>query len=234
MRSIRIGGWLKSSFIDFPGLVATVLFFPGCNLCCGFCHNPHLVNGTSGFRVTEEEFRSFLKKRKGIIDGVVLSGGEPTVHCEDALLVSSLARKEGCRVKLDTNGMEPGVIERLSPDYCALDVKTRPADYGTKLGASYPDAADRLVRSIAIARKMGPSAEIRVTAVPGLINREIAREIGKLCRGIYRIFIQPMHRNSPLLDPYYEKVKPIPPAEIEEFRTILARYVTECVVRGAQ
>jgi pyruvate formate lyase activating enzyme len=226
-----VAGWQKNSFIDFPGTVSTVLFFSGCNLACPYCHNPDIVRAGPGANVPSQELWGFLEKRKGLVDGVVLSGGEPTLHADLAQTVPAL-RAIGYRVKLDTNGMLPSVVKALSPDYLALDVKTAPRLYQKLLLSPYGDTRQRLEQSVGMVLGMGENAEVRVTAAPGIVDREIIREIGELVNGVKRVFLQPMRKKGNLLDPEIMKRKMISEEEILVFRDIMAEFVGECKIRG--
>jgi pyruvate formate lyase activating enzyme len=228
---VGVGGWLENSFIDYPGTVAAVLFFSGCNLRCPYCHNPSLARGDFAEQVAPERIRAFLRQRRGLIEGVVLSGGEPTIH---ASLPSSAseARELGYRVKLDTNGLLPEALGLVAPDYLALDIKTRPGLYGPVLGAPYRDVAERLERSVAVARAMGERAEVRVTVAPGCIDDQAVEEIALLVSGVRRVYLQPMTQRHPLLDPAYNTL-PLPSREdLARYREMLGRSVGECSVRG--
>ncbi|HAJ80497.1 MAG TPA: anaerobic ribonucleoside-triphosphate reductase activating protein, partial [Fibrobacteres bacterium] len=105
-----ITGWLKNSFIDFPGTVSTVLFFSGCNLRCPYCHNPQIVTNAFLPQIPLQEILDFFQHRKGLINGVVLSGGEPAMH-ETAQSIAAHARSMEYTVKLDTNGLLPEKIK---------------------------------------------------------------------------------------------------------------------------
>jgi pyruvate formate lyase activating enzyme len=224
-------GWQKNSFIDYPGTVATVLFFSGCNLACPYCHNPHVVNASQSQALASDDIWEFLEKRKGMIEGVVLSGGEPTLHA--CILAAAPAMKRlGYRVKLDTNGLQPEVAAALAPDYLALDVKTSPRLYGPLLSSPYGDTRQRLCRSIDMVRALGDNAEVRITVAPGIVDREIIREVGGLIRGVNRVFLQPMMKKGPLLDPAIAEKEPVPAQEIALFRDILSEFVGQCTVRG--
>ena len=233
MRSILAGvaGWQKNSFIDFPGTVSTVLFFSGCNLKCPYCHNPHIVKAGPDGGISSDDIWDLLEKRKKIIEGVVLSGGEPTLHACLAYAVPDI-KQLGFRVKLDTNGMLPEKITSLLPDYLALDVKTAPRLYRKLLFSPYADAEQRIARSVGIARDMGDKAEIRITVAPGIVGRSIIREIGELINGVKKVFLQPMQKKRELLDPEIMKEEMIPAKEISLYRDILSEFVGECVVRG--
>jgi pyruvate formate lyase activating enzyme len=228
-----VAGWIKNSFIDFPGTVSTVLFFSGCNLRCPYCHNPHLLHDGPLPDIPLRKIVDFLEKRRGIITGVVLSGGEPTLHATAANIADTV-REMGCAVKLDTNGMLPEKIPEIKPDYLALDVKTLPALYGRMLKAPYADAGERLKESLAIARGMNESAEIRITIAPGIINKQIVEELGPMMSGIKKVYLQPMQTKVPLLDPAIAEAPQIPGKEISLYREILSRFVGKCEIRGEE
>jgi pyruvate formate lyase activating enzyme len=231
-RFTGVAGWQKNSFIDFPGTVSTVLFFSGCNLKCPYCHNPDIVKTGPHGGISPDDIWDFLEKRKGMIEGVVLSGGEPTLHACLADAVPAI-KHLGFRVKLDTNGMLPGKITSLSPDYLALDVKTAPRLYRELLASPYDDTEQRLFRSVGIAREMGDAAEIRITVAPGIVDREIINEIGELVYGVKKVFLQPMQKKRDLLDPTIMEREMVSASEIALYRDILSEFVGECVIRGA-
>jgi pyruvate formate lyase activating enzyme len=139
---MNIGGYIKSSLIDFPGTISCVVFTQGCNFHCPYCHNPDLVPMNRGKNelISSDSVFSFLERRKGLLDGVVVSGGEPTLQKG---LVDFLRRVKamGFRVKLDTNGSRPQVLRVLFAenlvDYVAMDIKTSPDRYA-------PDLWDRV------------------------------------------------------------------------------------------
>jgi len=122
---MKIAGIIKSSLIDFPNKTSTVIFFGGCNFRCGYCHNPELVNEKRGI-IDPEDIIAFLIKRKRFIDGVCISGGEPTLHKELPGLIGRI-KAMGFSVKLDTNGSNPAMLEDLIGkdllDYVAMDIK---------------------------------------------------------------------------------------------------------------
>jgi pyruvate formate lyase activating enzyme len=230
-RFTGVAGWQKNSFIDFPGTVSTALFFSGCSLRCPYCHNPDIVKAGPEGSVSSGDIWDFLEKRKGIIEGVVLSGGEPTLHACLAGAIPEM-KKLGYRIKLDTNGLLPEIISSLSPHYLALDVKTAPNLYRKLLFSPYADSEQRLVRSVGIARGMGDNAEIRITVAPGIVDRTIIREIGELINGVKKVFLQPMQKKRELLDREIMKKEMIPPKEISLYRDILSEFVDKCVIRG--
>ena len=138
---MRIGGLQKSSLIDYPGKVSSVIFCVGCNFDCPYCHNPELVTGCSACPadLSDEKIFDFLRQRVGFLDGVVISGGEPTLQ-KDLVDICTRVKALGYPVKMDTNGSRPKVLQRLIEedlvDYIAMDLKTGPLQY--KSGSS-PD-----------------------------------------------------------------------------------------------
>jgi pyruvate formate lyase activating enzyme len=229
-RFVGLAGCTKTSFIDFPGAVSTVLFFGGCNLRCPYCHNPHVVEYPGALDSASEEVWRLLETRRHLVDGVVLSGGEPTLNPHIETLTREIASL-GYRIKLDTNGLMPDMIERLAPDYLALDVKTAPDRYAPLLGAPYADTATRIGRSVAIARTMGERAEVRITVAPGIVDHEAVMVLKSLLRGIKTVYLQSMRARTRLMDPSYQLIDPVPTEEIRRFRDLLGETVDKCLIR---
>jgi pyruvate formate lyase activating enzyme len=165
----------KTSLVDYPGRIAAAIFFPGCNLRCPWCHNGDLVLGTGGGLIPLEEALDLVEKRRKILGGVVLSGGEPTLYPDLGGLIGRI-KKMGLPVKLDTNGMRPDVLEGLfkadhtRPDYIAMDLKLAPSRYACILppgeGAAPIDAGKALERSAALVHLSGIAHEFRSLALP--------------------------------------------------------------------
>ena len=161
----------KTSLVDYPGRISTVLFFHGCNLRCPWCHNKELVaSETAGFVSLDAAFDHIQKRRK-VLGGVVLSGGEPCLQSGLPDIISEI-KKLQLPVKLDTNGTVPAMLEKLfksaetKPDYIALDLKISPERYG-ELG---PDTGNRklnLIQSATLIREAGIEHEYRTLALPG-------------------------------------------------------------------
>lgn len=225
---LGICAWLKNSFVDFPGTVSAVLFFEGCNLRCPWCHNPQIVKKELP-PVSFDEICAFLKKRTGLIDGIVLSGGEPTLHSNLKDIVDAF-HTMGLKVKLDTNGLNPSVVKNLSVDYLALDVKTVPSKY-IELGYSVFDCEERLIESIDLVRSMGEKAEIRVPCASGFIDNEIAGEIAKLVGGVNKVFLQRINYNVEFLDNSFKDTMPVTDEQMSDFKKIFAEYAGCCEIR---
>ncbi|MDR3161426.1 MAG: anaerobic ribonucleoside-triphosphate reductase activating protein [Spirochaetaceae bacterium] len=169
----------KTTLLDYPGKVAAALFFPGCNLRCPWCHNRELIRGDAAGELSPEEALGHLEKRRAVLGGVVLSGGEPTLYRGLAGLIRRI-HGLGLPVKLDTNGMDSGALEALlrdretRPDYIALDLKAAPERYGSLLPspAAAGEAASirargELERSAALIRQSGIEREFRTVVLPG-------------------------------------------------------------------
>jgi Pyruvate-formate lyase-activating enzyme len=191
------------------------------------------VHKTSLEEIPYARVREFLEKRKDVIEGVVLSGGEPTMH-PGLLDIAKDIRSLGILIKLDTNGLRPGVIRAVGADYLALDIKTRPREYVALLKSPYADTPERLASSIEIAQSMGDKAEVRITAAPGIIDRAVIIELAQLLNGARKVFIQPMQTRVELLDPEMRDKAPIPVSELAEYREILLQFVDKCEIRGGQ
>jgi len=224
-------GWHKLSFVDFPGRIATVFFYAGCDLRCPYCHNAPLLNGPCPDRPAAADLWRFLEKRRAVIQGVVLTGGEPSLHPDVPALARHL-RSLCLQVKLDSNGMNPDFIEAVAPDYLALDVKTSPERYASMLQSPYPDTGARLARSVDLARRMGESAEIRVTLAPGIIDEGVVRDLALYLKGVARIVLQPMRMTAGVLDPSYPFAPSYSPAQILQFADQFSAYGARCSVRG--
>lgn len=179
---MKIAGLQKLTLLDYPGKVACTVFTYGCNFRCPFCHNASLVLPKNGEEaMSEEDFFAFLKKRQGILDGVVITGGEPTVSVGLAEFMTRIGGL-GYPVKLDTNGALPEklrpLIERGLPSYIAMDIKTLPEKYERVAGV--PVAPENILESIKMIRESGISYEFRTTVVKGLHTKEDIIGIAKL------------------------------------------------------
>lgn len=196
---MRIVGIQKLTLLDYPGKVACTVFLNGCNFRCPFCHNAELLLPDIEPIMTPEELLSFLKKRQGILEGVCITGGEPTIHPDLSGLLRTI-RELGYSVKLDTNGYRPQSLrqilrERLV-DYVAMDLKNDPLGYGDAVGISEPDLS-RIGQSITALMDSGVDFELRTTVVKPIHTVERIREMGKWLlsvtngKPVPRLFVQP-------------------------------------------
>ena len=203
-RIVGLGGWLKNSFIDFPRTVATVLFFNRCNLQCPYCHNGSLTTGLENIEDQSEQIWKFLNNRKKTIKGVVLTGGEPTLFPKLATQITEF-KDIGYRVKLDTNGLNPQMINSFDPDYLAMDLKSDITSYREIMGSklSFDAIKCNLEESLGIIKKMGDNAEVRVTIAPNILDRSKIEEMKLMLDGCENIFIQPAKITEDVLTPSF-------------------------------
>jgi pyruvate formate lyase activating enzyme len=232
---MQIGGLQKNSMIDFPGRISCVLFLSGCNFNCPFCHNPELVRGTPG-RVcahSSESILDFLAHRRTFLDGVVISGGEPTLQ-PDLLALCRKIREMGFSVKLDTNGSRPRVVQALFEenliDYVAMDLKTDPPHYSAFFRNGV--RLDELLASIQLIMESGVDYEFRTTCVKPWVTPETVRSICSLIHDARRYILQHF-RPEGVLQPEYFARRPgrLSFAEMHALKSLAAPYVQECSIR---
>lgn len=228
-----LGGIQKSTLIDYPGKIGCVLFFSGCNFHCPYCHNPDLARGQAVEPWAEQAVFDFLEARKGFLEGVVISGGEPTLH-PDLVRICRAIREMGYPIKLDTNGSRPKLLERLIAenliDYLAMDVKTAPENYARYVQKdSNPEA---IISSIRIVKTSGVSHEFRTTCIKPLIDSSIMERIGALIEGANRYVLQRFHP-SHVLDPdFFQKNQyDLSETYLEHLRTVAKKWVDSCLIR---
>lgn len=224
---VRIHALQKTTLQDFPGKIAAIVFLAGCNMRCVYCHNPAAVNGKPN--LSEKEFFCFLDSRKGKLQGVVVSGGEPTVHPDLVDFVSKI-KSRGFAVKLDTNGARPDMVKELIEkkllDYIAMDVKAPFSKYPAITGAH--GLCCKLKRSIQLIKKSGVDYEFRTTCHPSLSRADLL-EIAEQVRGAKRFFLQ-QYVEEKTLDPQRHLVN-YSTAALESFRAQLAGQFQEIEVR---
>ncbi|MCX8153072.1 MAG: anaerobic ribonucleoside-triphosphate reductase activating protein [Candidatus Bathyarchaeota archaeon] len=224
---MKFSGLQKVSLIDYPNKVASVLFTPGCNLRCPFCHNWRIVVDPKPPFLQEAVALELLDSRKRYVDAVVVTGGEPTMHSELPKFLAKL-KERGFQVKLDTNGFYPKVLEECLPhvDYVALDVKTSLAKY-KQLGAQ--DTAG-LMRTVEILKTGKVPYEFRTTVVPELVTAEDIERIGEIVKGAKTYALQQFMPQE-TLDKRFETLRPYTPETIAEFAENMRKYAENIVLR---
>lgn len=232
--TMNIRGLSKTSLVDYPGRVSAVVFTGGCNLRCGYCHNPDLAfNSDTLEKIDEKEVFSFLERRRGLLDGVTISGGEPALD-RDLLKFISRIKNLGFLVKLDTNGFYPAVIEQsLSEnlvDYIAMDLKTSPAKYSSLTGIDADFS--RIVKTLDVIRSSGIDYEIRTTCVPEFVTVENIRLIGESVGHVKNWYLQQFVNVHRLIDPETEKLSPYPVLYLELMRDEVLKFADRCIIRG--
>lgn len=236
---MQIGAVQRLTLVDYPGKVAAVLFTPGCNLSCGYCHNPELVLPDYVARLEQDlipfdVFLNFLKTRTGLLDAVVISGGEPTLQSGLAQAVARI-RDLGFFVKLDTNGTRPEVLRELLAqkrlDYVAMDFKNLPSRYPLFSGETPDSLEPRLLESLRLIMDSGLDYEFRTTLLPELHDLDILREMGEIIRGA-RLWALQSFRSKVVLDARYEELQPFGDGELAEFKRELSPLVSRIEIRG--
>ena len=188
---MELRGLQKTTLLDFPGRVACTVFTGGCNFRCPFCHNASLLHSGAA-DITEEAFFSFLSKRRGILDGVCITGGEPLLNRDIAPFISRI-KEMGFLVKLDTNGSFPERLASLIDggllDYVAMDIKNSPEKYPLTTGTE-DGALSKVKESVSILLKGSLPFEFRTTLVKGMHTEADMEKIGAWIKGAERYFLQ--------------------------------------------
>ncbi len=227
---MRISGLQKLTLLDFPEKVACTVFTFGCNFRCPFCHNSTLVVGEAPDAVTEEEFFRYLDKRQGVLDGVAITGGEPTLQPDLAAFIKKI-KERGFAVKLDTNGARPEIvrdlIEKGLVDYFAMDIKNSPEKYDMTSGVRVD--MDKIKETIALLIERAPDYEFRTTVVKGFHEKEDFLKIGELIAGAKKYFLQKFTDSGAILG---TGVGPCTDEEMAEFCETIKKYVPLAAVRG--
>lgn len=250
-------GLQKTSLIDYPGRIAAVIFFTGCNLRCPFCHNPALARGkTPPDFLSAGEVMSFLRKRSSVLSGVCITGGEPTLHDDLPELVERI-HALGLAVKIDTNGLNPRGLSRCQPDYVALDLKTAPQRYDELRRGSreQPSTAkphslaanpkrcgsnrrtsgifDSVAETMRFLRDAGCRYEYRTTVAPELVGPADAEAImGEIEPG-ERWFLQG-YRPDVVLEERFGAYRPTADEELNRLCSVALERGIDCRVRGAR
>ena len=225
-----ISGLQKVTLLDFPGKVACTVFLTGCNLRCPYCHNPDLVlTKDNGKYISEKEFFEFLLSRKGKLDGVCITGGEPTLYPNLTNLIRRI-REMGFLVKLDSNGTVPEILKPLLRekllDYVAIDIKNAPARYVETCGA---DVIEQVKKSAALLKSSNIDYEFRTTVCHPFHSPDGMQEIGRWLRGAKRYFIQPFVDSGNLLG---SGVSVMTNSELEALLNAVKPYITAAELRG--
>ena len=227
---MKLGGLQKLTLLDFPGKTACTVFTVGCNFRCPFCHNASLVRGGVG-ELSEEEFFKFLKKRQGLLDGVCVTGGEPTLHSDLEEFIARI-KALGYAVKLDTNGTNPDVLKSLVSkgliDYVAMDIKNSRAKYLTTSGVT-KDLLPMIEESVSYLLEDHIPYEFRTTVVSPLHQKEDFYDIGEWICGTKHYFLQNFIDSGDLISDGisgYEK------EVLEEFALIVQGFVPNVSIRG--
>ncbi len=231
--NINIKGFVPTSMVDWPGKIISVIFLPGCNFRCSFCHNPELIFGYDKMEdIKIEDIFDYLKKRKEWIDGVCITGGEPTLHKNLPDFINLLSHM-GYKVKLDTNGTNPKMLKKLIKndllDFVAMDIKAPLEKYSETTNVEINK--EDINESIDILKNGKINYEFRTTIVPDFIGEEEMRKIGKWLLGAKHYIVQQFRPINTLDSKFIEK-KSYTPDELQKLADVIKPYVRECKVRG--
>lgn len=239
---IRIGGLQKFTLIDYPGKIACSVFLIGCNFRCPFCYSSELVLSEkikTQPTISQEDFFSFLKERKGLLEGVVILGGEPTIHPDLDKFLRRIKRL-GYLVKLDTNGSNSKMIKSLVLkqliDYVALDIKAPKEKYRKTIGREDEQLAEKMVNEVEKTLKILKVAKIdfecRTTVTPTLLDEKdvlkIARWISPYCK---KYFLQNFIKEKTTLNPDFQRLKPYAKEFLLQMREKIVPLFEICQVR---
>ena len=231
---MQIHGLQKVTLIDFPKQVACTVFLDRCNFRCGFCFNPKLALGKeTNFSMQREDFFEFLEKRKNLLDGVCITGGEPTMHPELAEFCGKI-KGMGFLVKLDTNGSNPGMLKTLINkklvDYIAMDIKAPLEKYDEIVGAKVNKEAIR--ESIALIMNSGIDYEFRSTLLPKFHSAQDMEKMASMVEGADLYCLQQFNPNAEMIDNELKKERKFIKEELEALKKIAERYVKKVELRG--
>ncbi len=225
----------KVTLIDYPGKVAATVFTIGCNFNCCFCHNPGLVNCAKSKKqtvISHEFLLNFLRERNGLLDGLCISGGEPTIQPDLADFVKQI-KEIGLLVKLDTNGNNPSVLKELFNrnllDYVAMDIKSPSKKYSKIVNCRVN--LNNINQSINLIKNSGIDYEFRTTAVPKIIDEADIKKIGEWLYGAKAYFLQQFRKEN-ALDKKWRTVMPYSDEKLKELGEIAKPYFEKVGIRG--
>lgn len=237
---MKLYGLQKTSLLDYPGHLSAILFTGGCNFSCPYCHNSDLLHPAGLIPLDNDEIFAFLKKRSSLLEGVVITGGEPTLMPDLPLLIQEI-HQLGLKVKLDTNGSRPDVLKaliglaetgsvdastRTRPDYIAMDVKAAFPDYSRAAGTEV--AKQTICESIRLIMHAGIPYEFRTTVVKELHPLSSFHQLGEMLKGADCCFLQTFRDGETVNQPGLHAFSP---EEMEKAAEILQLYVAHVKIR---
>jgi pyruvate formate lyase activating enzyme len=228
-----IGGFQRFSLIDYPDKICAIVFTQGCNFRCPYCHNPELVDTkrSANIGLTEDEVLSFLDRRKGKLNAVTITGGEPLLQSDLCAFLSAIKRL-GYLVKLDTNGSFPsrleGIMQSKFVDYIAMDIKTSLDKYHQVIKRKIDTR--KILDSIRLIMDSGLEYEFRTTVVQAFFERDDFYKIGQLIKNA-RLYVLQKFVPSKTLDDTFLGMKSCTDEELDCFKEIMEGFVQRCIIR---
>ncbi len=228
-----IKGFQKLSLIEYPGKLSVVIWTGGCNFRCPFCYNTDIVlNYKNMPTISEKEIIDFMLTRKGLLDAVAITGGEPTLQ-KDLPKFAKKIKNMGFSVMLETNGSDPNMIKKLIDprlvDYIAMDIKAPLGKYERAAGKKVNKG--NIQKSIDAIRNSDVNYEFRTTVIPRFFKKEDAIAIGKWLKGSKRYYLQQFVSGNNI-DRGFRRIKPYPPDKLKEFAKIMKPHFESVGVRG--
>ena len=229
---MNIGGLQKFSLIDYPDQISAIVFTRGCDFRCGYCYNAELVLPERyASLISEQEIMEFLKTRRGKLDAVVITGGEPTVQ-PDLLEFILKVKALGFLVKLDTNGINPRLLEKIiehkAVDYIAMDIKAPLEKYQKIINVEID--INNIMQSIRLIMHFGIDYEFRTTIVKSQLGKDDIVDIAKLIQGA-RLYALQKFVPDKVLDVKFLRKTTYSDAEFEDFKNVVRPFVAQCLVR---
>jgi pyruvate formate lyase activating enzyme len=229
---MKIGGLQKTSLLDYPGYISAIIWTNGCNFRCPFCYNKNLVLGNTEI-YKEEEIFLFLEKRIGLLEAVVITGGEPLLQ-EDLIDFAHKIKKQGYLLKIDTNGSNPKKLQELLDnklvDYVAMDVKAPKEKYDALAGVKTD--LEKIEKSIEIIKTDAPDYEFRTTFVPKILLKNDIINIAKWLEGAKNYYLQQFKSNPPLISSKFNDVAPYSKKYLTETYNEIKPYFKKSDIRG--
>jgi len=231
---MKVAGLQKLSLIDYPDHISAIIFVWGCNFRCPFCHNPELVKKDLQPRLySQPEVFNFLKKRKGLLEAVTITGGEPLLYSEFPEFIKKI-KNLGYLVKVDTNGTKPGLLKKIIDlklvDYIAMDIKAPLEKYEEVVKAKVD--LEKIKNSVKLIIDSGLDYEFRSTVVPDLHSEKDIENMAKLVKGAKMYFLQNFTNLGKLLDPKYKAKKGYSKKKLESLQKMCEKYVLSCGARS--
>jgi len=229
---MKIGGLQKLSLIDFPGLLSCIVFTQGCNFRCPYCHNPELVLPEKfSPEIDIDSFFQFLEMRKKYLEGVSITGGEPTIHSGLLLFIEKI-KNMNFKVKLDTNGWNPEILKKLFEkellDYISMDVKG-PFDKYSEIAGVKVDI-EKIKESIELIKEAKIPYEFKTTVVKSQISFNDFKKIGEVIKGARHYFLQKFIPTK-CVNPSFLKETTYSDEEFEDIKKFMNSFVEKCEIR---
>jgi len=229
---MKLGGLQETSLLDYPGKISAIIWTVGCNFRCPFCYNSDLVFGTVK-EISIETLKDLLEKRKGKLDAVSITGGEPLLH-EDIEDVIREIKSKGYLVKVDTNGTYPNRLKTLLDkkliDYVSMDVKATKETYDTVAGVKVD--LQSIETSIHLIQTQAPAYEFKTTVIPTYHTKKDIITIAQWLQGSTQYYLQQFKTNTPLLSKEASIVQPYTKEELLDICTEIQPFFKHCSIRG--